>query len=242
MFFCHQCPFYTYSHHSLYQHICEKHNSYFNNDSINSKNLELIYITRCSDGTFALCMDSSTPSSLPPPPSQQQSQLPPPLLKPVEQITTPPAVVTNTKKPKPRTLKKKATKQKKVEEDNDIVVLSEKRNTNPQPPSAITKHPLPKEKQTSTFVLMKHRRCYSNRFSPCLHSLTLEYNICREHTIRHMCHTYGITQRRRFQPKRNTLRLIDDVAKCLKTVVNDVVTMEDNRFENNFVSQIKVYI
>jgi hypothetical protein len=64
---------------------------------------------------------------------------------------------------------------------------------------------------------MKHRRCYSSRNPPCLHPVTLEYNICREHTIRHMCHTQGIHNRRKVKPKATKWNLIDEVALCLKT-------------------------
>jgi hypothetical protein len=112
-------------------------------------------------------------------------------------------------------------------------LLSEKRDDNPQPSSSvIPKRPAIKEKQSNTYVLMKHRRCYSNRHPPCLHSLSLEYNICREHTIRHMCHTQGILNRRKFKPKLNKCNLIDEVALCLKTIVNHIVDFETDRLES----------
>jgi outer membrane biosynthesis protein TonB len=190
--------------------------------------LELLYLTRCPDGTFALCMDSSPPKPPTPPPP------PPPPPQPDEQTVIVSLPVNNKKPAKPKVPRKKKPKQKKEEEDNDIVLLSEKRDIDPQPSSSsstITKRPILKEKQTNTYVLMKHRRCYSTKIPQCLHSLTLEYNICREHTIRHMCHTQEISKRRKFKPKSNIIRLVDEAADCLKTIVNDVVKMEENRLD-----------
>ena len=76
---------------------------------------------------------------------------------------------------------------------------------------------------------MKYRHCYSIRNLPCLHALTLEYDVCREYAIRYLCNTQGILQRRKFQPKSHPSRIIDEVAQCLKTVVNNVVSAEDNK-------------
>jgi hypothetical protein len=187
--------------------------------------LELLYLTRCPDGTFALCMDSSPPK----PPT------PPPPPKPDEQPIIPPPAVINKKPIKPKTPRKKKPKQKK-EEDNDIVLIAEKRDTDLQPSSStststIAKHPKNKEKQPNTYVLMKHRRCYAVKYPPCLHSLSVEYSICREHTIRQMCHTQDIFKRRKFKPNSDIIRLIDEVANCLKTIVNDVVDMEEKRLD-----------
>jgi hypothetical protein len=61
------------------------------------------------------------------------------------------------------------------------------------------------------------------------HSLTIEYNICREHTIRYMSHTQEIEKRRKFFNKFHNTRLIDEVANCLKTIVNHIVDVEENR-------------
>ena len=126
---------------------------------------------------------------------------------------------------------KKTPKQKKEDDDDDIVILSEKHDINPRPSSSIAKRPTHKEKQTHTYVLMKHRRCYSIKNPPCFHSLTLEYNICREHTIRHMCQTQGILKRLRLKPKLDRLSSIDEVAKCLKTIVNNILDLEEKRLE-----------
>jgi hypothetical protein len=187
-------------------------------------------------------MDSSSPPPVPPPP-------PPPPLPPTPTtiIKETPIILPNTNA-KPKATKKKPAKPKK-EQDNDIVLLSEKRDINPQPSSSsslsslssstvITKRPIPKEKPTNTYVLMKHRRCYSIQSQPCLHSLALEYNICREHTIRHMCRTQRVLKRRKFKPKSKKLLLIDEIAKCLKTIVNQIIDTEENRLEllkNNFI-------
>ncbi|CAF5138008.1 unnamed protein product, partial [Rotaria sp. Silwood1] len=99
----------------------------------------------------------------------------------------------------------------------------------------IKKHSKSTEKQTHTYVLMKHRRCFSSRNPLCLHSLTLEYMICREHTIRRMCKTQGILKRQNIQPKLTELRLIDEVSKCLKTIINDIVDMEEYRDSHNLI-------
>jgi hypothetical protein len=185
-------------------------------------------------------MDSSSPPSPPPPAPPPPPSLPPPLTTKINEKTI---ILSNTNA-KPKASKKKPPKIKK-EEDNEIVVLSEKRDINPQPSSsssssssAIIKRPIPKEKPTNTYVLMRHRRCYSIQSPPCLHSLTLEYNICREHTIRHMCRTQRVLRRRKFKPKSKKILLIDEVAKCLKTIVNHVIDIEENRLEltkNNFI-------
>jgi hypothetical protein len=76
---------------------------------------------------------------------------------------------------------------------------------------------------------MKHRRCYSVQYPPCLHSLAIEYSICREHTIRHMCGTQRILKKRKPIPKPTVLRLHDEVAVCLKTIVNNIVNLEEKR-------------
>jgi hypothetical protein len=203
----------------------EKHHSIPHTDNIDPKSLELLYITRCLDGTFALCMDSSSPSPAP-------ATVPPPPLPPASAMTSKANEKPTTaaeKITKPKTPKRKP-RTKKVQ-DNDIIVLAEERDPNPQPSSSseIIKRPVAKEKPSNTYVLMKHRRCYSFRYPPCLHPLTLEYNICREHTIRHMCHTQGTLNRRKLKPKPNEHRLSDDVAMCLKTVVNRVVEIEEDR-------------
>ncbi len=178
--------------------------------------MDLLYITRCSDGKFALCMDSSP--------------TPPPTTTKIDEKIISPTTNNTPPKPKRRNPRKKIPKQKPADKDDDIVVLSEKPNINPQPSSSsITKHPTPKEKPLHKYVLMKHRRCYSINNPTCLHSLTLEYNICRERTIRHMCQTHDILKRRILKPKLNRLSSIYEVAKCLKTIVNDVVNMEENR-------------
>jgi hypothetical protein len=177
-------------------------------------------------------MDSSPPSPPPPPPSP-----PPPPPPPTATKTAEKPIVSSEKTNKPKTQRKRPPKQKK-DQDNDIVVLLEKRDINPKPSSssaatataaAVTKCPIVKEKPTKRYILMKHRCCYAIRLPPCLHALTLEYNICREHTIRQMCHTQGILKRRKFKPKSDKLLLIDEAANCLKTVVNHIVDIEENR-------------
>ncbi|CAF2402549.1 unnamed protein product [Rotaria sp. Silwood2] len=247
IFFCHQCSFYTYSNHNLYQHITEKHHSHFNDDNFDPKKLDLLYVTRCQDGTFALCMDSSQPKI-----TSTSSTITHTDEQPNNAATTDNFPTTNNnQKPKRKPSKKKPPIQKKTE-DIDIVLLSEKQDITSQPSlsvsllssssppslspsSSIRKHPKFREKQTHTYVLMKHRRCFSSRNPLCLHSLTLEYAICQEHTIRRMCKTQAIVKRQKFQPKFKILRLVDEVSRCLKTIVNDIVDIEDNRDSHSLI-------
>ena len=49
--------------HDLYWHVSEHHNSNIYSDHGNPKNLSLLYMMRCSDLTFALCMDPSEPKT-----------------------------------------------------------------------------------------------------------------------------------------------------------------------------------
>ena len=189
MFFCHLCSFYTYSNHSLYQHMSDKHQSQPHTDP---KQLDLLYVTRCSDGTFALCIDSAATDPVP-------------------------AVKAKARKKWTRKNPYKTPEKAKIE-----VV---------PPPVTKPTRVATEEKPSRTFVLMKHRRCFSSKRVVCLHSLTVEYNACQEHTIRHMSRTHGtIRQRRRFPPITDTWRLIDEIATCLKCIVNTIVNDEDHRY------------
>ncbi|CAF0904277.1 unnamed protein product [Adineta ricciae] len=235
MFFCSHCSYYTHSHHSLYQHVYEKHQTNLYHDKADPKDIDLLYVVQCSDGKFALCMDTSTP---PVPLSSQfpsVSQVPKPNEPGPSKSKVPPS--------KRRAPRKKLVKKKN--EDDDIVVLSENVKTNSEPHISTARTPgtastmikvLPrKKKPTPTYVLMKHRRCYSIRYPPCLHSLTLEYNICREHTIRQMCHTQGPLKRNGFHSKSTPLSIIEAVAKCLKATVNAIIVTEENEESPNLV-------
>ncbi len=211
MFFCEQCSFYTYSHYNLSQHIFEKHTiTEITNDSLNPKSFDLLYVTRCSDGKFALCMDSSSSTTSKVTNTDQRLIISSATFN--EQQQTKPA-------------KKKIVTQKKLsnEEDKDLVLLPENRDNKQQ--ELIHS----KEKRYRSYVLMKHRRNYSLKKPPCLHSLTLEYNVCRENTIRQMCHTQDILKRRKFLRKFHKTRLIDEVADCLRTIVNHIVNSGENR-------------
>jgi len=223
MFFCDRCSFYTYSSYNLSQHLFEKHNLNLIeeiNEPLNPKSFDLLYVTRCSDGTFALCMDSSSSSSSSTTTTNKISNND-------QRFIISSATPNDQQQNKPA--KKKLLKQKEFpnEEDNDIFLLPEKPYINNR--SLIRSKR--SEKPNQTYVVMKHRRCYSMKKLPCLHSLTLEYNICREHTIRHMSHTQNITKRRKFLTKFSKTRLIDEVASCLKTIVNNIVNSEENRLE-----------
>ena len=227
MFFCSHCSFYTHSHHSLYQHVYEKHQINLYHDKADPKDIDLLYVVQCSDGKFALCMDTSIPSVPLPSPLPPASQV----LKPSE-----PSPSKSKVHPFKRLVSRKKFVKKK-NEDDDIVVLTENAKANSKPrvspirtagtTSALIKV-LPRKKiPTPTYILMKHRRCYSIRYPPCLHPLTLEYNICREHTIRQMCHTQGPLKRKRFHSKSTPLSIIEAVAKCLKAAVNAIIATED---------------
>jgi len=224
MFFCEQCSFYTYSYYNLSQHIFEKHNLNLIeeiNEPLNPKSFDLLYVTRCSDGTFALCMDSSSS------PTTTTTTTTNKVINNDQRLII--SSATPNDQHQIKSPKKKIFKQKESlkEQNNDVVVLSEKRDINHR----LLIDPKRKEKQNQTYVLMKHRRCYSMKKPSCLHSLTLEYNICREHTIRHMCQTQNIFKRRKFLTKFRNTRLIDEVASCLKTIVNTIVNSEENRLE-----------
>jgi hypothetical protein len=123
----------------------------------------------------------------------------------------------------------KPAKKKKLsnEEDNDLVLLPENHDNKQR---ALI-HSEENEKRYRSYVLMKNRRTYSLKKPPCLHSLTLEYNVCRENTIRQMCHTQDILKRRKFLIEFHKTRLIDEVADCLRTIVNHVVNSGENRLE-----------
>ncbi|CAF1667278.1 unnamed protein product [Rotaria magnacalcarata] len=211
MFFCDQCPFYAYSHFNLSQHMFEKHICNLNenaNDSENPKSFDLLYVTRCSDGTFALCMDSSSHKV-----STNDQRL-------IISSATP----SNQQQNKPAKKKNSKLKESSNEDENDAAVVSEKSHTNHR----LLKHSKGKGKQNQTYVLMKHRRCYLMKKNSRLHSLTLEYNICREHTIRQMCLTQNILKQRKFLAKLHSTQFIDDIAICLRTIVNRIVNSEEN--------------
>lgn len=147
--------------------------------------------------------------------------------KPVEKPVIPP--VTNNK---PKAPKRKAPPKQKKEPNNVPVVVPEKPDTTPKSPLlSIPTRPIAKETKLNTFVLIKHRRCFAYYSPPCLHSLTLEYNICRAHTIRHMCHRQGVLKQYKTKMKINKFKFDDEVGKCLKTVINQVVEIEENRLE-----------
>ncbi|CAF0870042.1 unnamed protein product [Adineta ricciae] len=235
MFFCSHCSFYTHSHHNLYQHVYEKHQISLYHDKADPNDIDLLYIVQCSDGKFALCMDTSAsevplPSPLPPASQVPKSSEPAP------------------SKSKVHPFKRRAPRKEPVRKKNkndEIVVLSENVKTNSEPrvstartpetTSAVTKVVPRKKKPTPTYVLMKHRRCYSIRYPPCLHPLTLEYNICREHTIRQMCHTQGPVNWKRFHSKSTPLSIIEVVASCLKATVNAIIVTEENEESRNLI-------
>ncbi|UJR31027.1 hypothetical protein I4U23_018536 [Adineta vaga] len=233
MFFCDQCSFYSYSHYTLTQHVYEKHTpnvSEHTHDSSNPKSFDLLYITRCSDGTFALCMDSS--------------------LSPTTTTTTALNKVTTNDHPliissavpndqqQNQSLKKKLVKQKSStnEENNDIVLLSsEKHDTTNHRPVTQTKT---KEKPFQNYISIKHRRVYSLKKPFSFHTLTLEYDLCRENMIRLMCNTQSITKRRSFLEEFHKTRLIDEVADCLRIIVNDIVDSEDNSAQSSLICKL----
>ncbi|CAF1217471.1 unnamed protein product [Rotaria magnacalcarata] len=133
MFFCDQCPFYAYSHFNLSQHMFEKHICNLNenaNDSENPKSFNLLYVTRCSDGTFALCMDSSSHKV-----STNDQRL-------IISSATP----SNQQQNKPAKKKNSKLKESSNEDENDAAVVSEKSHTNHR----LLKHSKGKGKQNQT--------------------------------------------------------------------------------------------
>lgn len=184
MFVCEQCSFYTHSHHGFRQHTFEKHRPPTSNDQCDPRIFELLFVTRCADGTFALCADPSEKKD----PSTVVPSKPPPKRKPV-------------KRKNPR---KKA-----------------------QPLPEVSRTPTKKESVAHAYIFMKHRRSYSSQQPTCLHSLSAEYQICREHTIRHMSRTQKTLKRRKPGQKLNADRSIDLIGECMKGIVNSVVSDED---------------
>ena len=184
MFFCEQCVFYTHSRHSLCEHTFEKHRP---KPSTDPRSFDLLFVTRCVDGTFALCMDSLGKND-------------------------PPLVVSSKTAPQ-----RKSAKEKKP--------VKQKRQNKTQASTLATGSPA-KEEVRQVYIFMKHRRSYSPKEPTCLHSLSVEYQICREHTIRHMSHTQEILKRRRIRTKLNVGRMIDVIGACLKDIVNNIVSAD----------------
>ena len=91
----------------------------------------------------------------------------------------------------------------------------------------VTSAPTKKESVAHAYIFMKHRRSYSSKQPTSLHSLSAEYQICREHTIRHMSHTQKTLKRRKTRQRINTGRSIDLIGECLKGIVNSIVSDED---------------
>ena len=221
VFFCQHCAFYTYSHYQLSQHMFEKHELNLIediSDPLDPKAFDLLYLTRCADGTFALCMDAAAPSSSKYSHDQQ-------LILSSTTLNDQPLL--------------KATKKSSTKEDrNELVVSEEKRDTTAKPSSS--ERSRVKEKSNRNYLVMKHRRFYSLKRSPALHSITLEYNICRERMIRHMARTQDIIKRRANQAKSDERRLIDEISHCLRTTVNQIVDSEENRLEQKSLSKEKM--
>lgn len=189
-------------------------------DPLDPKAFDLLYLTRCADGTFALCMDAAAPSSSKYSHDQQ-------LILSSTTINDQPSL---------KATKKSSTK----EERNESVVPAEKRDTTAKPPSSSSDRSIVKEKSNRNYLVMKHRRFYSLKRSPALHSMTLEYNICRERMIRHMSRTQDNVKRRANQAKSDERRLIDEISHCLRTTINQLIDSEENRLEQKSLSKEKM--
>jgi len=180
MFFCDHCSFYTYSYYQLSQHLFDKHHINLLNDvtqTLNPKSFDLLYVTRCQDGPFALCMDSSTKSTT----NDQQQRTIISSANPAEQ--------TQNQSPK-----------KKFLQSNEHL------------------------KTTPTSIFMKQRNDFLLKKPSYSHSFTLEYNICRQQMIQKLNKTKIYSK-----PTSCSLRLIDEVANCLKTIVNQIIEQEDSQ-------------
>ena len=184
MFVCEQCSFYTYSHHSFCQHTFEKHHPPVSNDQQDPRSFDLLFVTQCVDGTFALCAAPSGKKD--------------------------PLTVVSPKTP---------TQQKPVKRKNP--------RKKAQPSSVVTRTPMKKKSVGHAYIFMKHRQGYSSTQPTYLHSLSAEYQICREHTIRHMSHTQKTLKRRKAGQKVNAGRSIDLIDECLKAIANSVVSDAD---------------
>ena len=215
LFICQQCSFYTHSHYHYSQHLFEKHQANIaghTNGRPNPKAFDLIYTKRCPDGHFALCCVDSSASSK----------------KNDEQRCVPPISLANDPLP---TKSLKATPLKPNFASNvtesDVLRLPMRPDTTEQ---TVLRSKAKASKPNRIYVLMKHRRCYARQESPCLHSLTLEYNICCEHTIRQMSQTQTMNKRHRRSVIVDRTRLKDEIARCLRTVVNQIVHNEEHEY------------
>lgn len=174
----------------------------------------------------------TTPTYSPQPPAII-SPVPPAIISPVP---PPAATKTNAKNkfevnnvPPKRKITRRRPRQKDTAPKEPVVPPEKPDETTQSSISIVSSPSVVKEKPTLVYVLMKHRRCYTISKARCLHPLVLEYSICREHTIRHMCHTHGLAKRRKLKPKINLKRSIVEVASCLKSIVNQIVSEEDNQ-------------
>lgn len=211
MLFCEHCSYYTYSSFTLSQHMFEKHHINVIEETpqpLNPTSFDLLYVTRCTDGTFALCMDSS--------------------MKPTttnKKVNNDQRLVISSGIPADQQVNKSS--KKKSSEITDTSPEGNRPTTSVIPKRERTTRSSTRtkrdQKSNKTYALMKHRSFYSTKKSPCLHALTLEYNISREHTIRQISRTEHIDKRRTVSQTFSRTRLIDEVANCLKTIVNQIV-------------------
>ena len=217
VFFCQHCAFFTYSHYQLSQHMFEKHDLNLIEDiatPLDPKAFDLLYLTRCADGTFALCMDAAVPSS-----SKYSHD---------HQLIL--SSTTLNDQPMLKATKKSSTK----DDRNEPAMASDKRET---PAKPLAERLTVKGTSNRNCVVIKHRRFFALKRSPALHSLTLEYNICRERFIRHMSRTQHTFQRRTNPATCDERRLIDEIAHCLRTTVNQIVDNEGNRLGHRASSE-----
>jgi len=198
LFFCQHCSYYTFSNYQLAQHLFDRHQINFLEEIGQPSNpalFDLLYLTRCADGTFALCMDGSTSPATPTTPTQNVSQ--------------PSSSSFNQSKSIP------TKKRKIIRPEEPIVPVVE--------PKQPVEHVEIVEKKATKFVLMKTRSFYSLRKPICLHSLTLEYGICRKEMLKKKFQCLTLTQRTD-QPR----RLTDEIAHCIRTIVNEIDENEEN--------------
>lgn len=212
LFFCHQCSFYTFSHHQLAQHLFDKHQLNFIEDTSppsNPSSFDLLYLTRCADGTFALCMDASAPNN-------------------AEPSSSAATTASTSSSSSISFLKSVPTKKRKIPiENGEDTGISLRKDSSTEP---VAPKPMEiVEKPVKRLFLMKTRGCFTFRRPMCLHALTLEYRICRNAALKEKFPSTSQSERKCSRSNDQPRRLIEEIAHCIRTVVNEIVAKEENR-------------
>ncbi|CAF0939973.1 unnamed protein product [Didymodactylos carnosus] len=293
MFFCTQCCYYTYSRLQYYQHCHTEHaqttlslentnknmSITYDFNLMNPENFDHLYVTRCNDGTFALCMDSSvnvneddcqiiSSTKKQSNDGQKLETNPTPVKSQDVSLPTLPAEICHDSDDELRLFNKNASRDKTIQDINIPLSFQQqqsprtdrhqpKQSPPPPPPAPQTDNedillldnvvspPSPvKEKLTRAYVSMKHRRSFCNKQQRSLQSLTLEYAICKEQTIRQMCRTNKQKRRRKKVILTTTNKLNkllftnknNEIVSCINNIIDSMVYDKESEVIEN-VSQ-----